>query len=271
MKRYPNLAAAMRTGCLAAGFWLTAAGYHSQADAASCRLPPLHAGVTFHLTGLDPSHACLLLPIVEHYTTANKIGPMRTPLPQQLYDYLLDHPVMAAALVNRLELGLHKAVRLDAERFWASDGEGTEGTLRLLYRDPITRIYYVEGRHDGTFLPAVTGKAVVLLRMRPITESAGREEMETIMIAYTKLDNRLLSGLLSLVRPLAGKVITRQILKGFDAAQRLGEAIHRDPQRVWFEANDPPALEDQDLAFLKSALANLHNPAQGPEPMAAPR
>ncbi|MBX3238027.1 MAG: hypothetical protein KF814_17920 [Nitrospiraceae bacterium] len=241
------------------------------AEETACRLPSLHAGVTFYLPDLDPSHACLLLPIVENYSTANKIGPLRTPLPQFLYDYLLDHPVMAAALVNRLDLGLHKAARVDGDRYWASDGEGTEGTLQLLHRDPVTRVYYVEGRHDGTFLPAVTGKALVLLRMKPVKSTDGREEMETLMIAYTKLDNRLLSGLLSLVRPLAGKVITRQILKGFAAAQRLGEAIRQDPQRVWFEATDPPPLEEQDVAFLKSALANLHNPAQVSEPMAAPR
>jgi hypothetical protein len=234
-------------------------------------IPSFHAGLSFPLTHLDQERTCAMLPVIEQYTAANKVGPMRTPLPQFLYNYLLDHPVTAAALVNRLELGLHKASMLGPGRFWGTDGEGTEGIVQLMYRDADSRVYYVEGRHDGTFLPEVTGKAVVLLRMRPVKEADGRDSMETVLIAYTKLDSRFLSGLFSLLRPLAGKVVTRQVIKGFEAAHRLGEAMYRDPARVLFEATDSPALPDEAVAFLKTALAALQHPMEVSHPAAAPR
>ena len=230
------------------------------ADADRCQLPSQHAGVAFDLSHLDPRWTCRLQPILGDYTTANKVGPMRTPLPKPLYDYLLDHPVVAAALVNRLELGLHKASVLGPDRYWGSDGEGTEGIVELIHHDPTTRIYVVDGRHDGRFLPQVTGKAVVLMKIRPVTEPDGRVAMETILIAYTRVDNRFLSGVLSLLRPLVGKVVTRQLLKGFDAAHKLALIMRQDPQRVLFEATDPPALPPEDVALLKTALATLHNP-----------
>ena len=38
-------------------------------------------------------------------------------------------------------------------------------------------------------------------------------------------------------------------------------AMREHPERVLFEATDPPALPDEEVAFLKQALASLHNPA----------
>ena len=136
-----------------------------------------------------------------------------------------------------------------------------------LFRDPTTRIYYVEGSHDGRFLPRVSGKAVVLLRLHPVTDNRGVESIDSTMVAYLRLDNRFLSGMLSLLRPLIGNVVNRQILKAFDAARRLGGAMREHSEQVLFEATDPPALPDDEVAFLKAALAGLHNPVESPRPI----
>jgi hypothetical protein len=237
-----------------------------RAEAESCALASQHAGVTFPLDRVEAAWACRLQPIVSHYTTANKIGPLRTPMPEPVYLYLLDHPVMTAALVNRLDLGLYKAELRERGTFWVTDGEGTEGVVQPLLQDHATRIYFVQGSHDGRFLPRVTGKAVVLLRIHPVRDHHGIEAIESTMVAYLRLDNRFLSGLLSLLRPLIGNVVNRQILKAFDAANRLGNAMHEHPEQVLFEAMDPPALPDENVAFLKQALASLHNPALPAQP-----
>ena len=94
-------------GVLIAG--LAVAAPDGRADTDHCPLPSQHAGVSFPLDRVGGAWGCRLQPIVSHYTMATKIGPMRTPLPEQIFLYLLDHPVMAAALVNRLDLGLYKA------------------------------------------------------------------------------------------------------------------------------------------------------------------
>ncbi|GMV50874.1 hypothetical protein FBQ96_09465 [Nitrospirales bacterium NOB] len=225
--------------------------------AESCALPTKHAGVTFPLDRLEAGWACRLRPIVEQFTTANKFGPLRAPLSESLYQYFLEHPVMAAALLNRLDLGLYKAEMRGGGTFWATDGEGTEGVVQPLYRDGVTRIYFAQGSHDGRFLPRVTGKAVVLLRFHPVQDHQGRESVDSTMVAYLRLDNRFLSGLMSLLRPLIGQVVNRQLLKGFEAVRRLGEMMHTQPKQVWFEATDPPALPDEEVAFLKQALQEI--------------
>ena len=249
---------------LTAGLAVLASVGRTESD--RCSLPAHHAGVVFPLDQVEAAWACRLEPIVTHYTTANKVGPQRTPLPQPVFLYLLDHPVMAAMLVNRLDLGLYKAEQRGQEEFWATDGEGTEGIVHSLFRDPATRIYYVEGSHDGRFLPRVSGKAVVLLRLHPVTESRGIESTDSTMVTYLRLDNRFLSGMLSLLRPLIGNVVNRQILKAFDAARRLGGTMREHSEQVLFEATDPPALPDDEVAFLKAALAGLHNPVESLRP-----
>ena len=225
----------------------------------ACGLSSGHAGVTFPVEQVERAWACRLYPIISNYTTANKIGPIRTPLPEEVYDYLLDHPSMAAHLVNRLDIGLYKAEARALNVFWGTDGEGTDGVVRLVYRDQRTRIYYLEGRHDGTFLPPVTGKAVALLRVQPVPEPNGHEAVDTTVVAYLKLDNRVLSGVMSLLRPLIGNVISRQFMKAFHAADRLSELMRQDPDRVLFEAVDPPSLPSDEVAFLSRALSNLRS------------
>ncbi|MDN5942068.1 MAG: hypothetical protein L0H94_09325 [Nitrospira sp.] len=243
----------------------------SPARSETCELPSQYEGVTFPVEKLDPDWACRLQPIIDHYTTVNKVGPRRTDFSESLYRNLLNRPPLAAALINRLDLALYKSEARGPDRFWAYDGEGTEGILQLVYQDRSSRIYYVEGSHDSRLLPNITGKAVVFLRMGSVKDADGVEVMDTTMVSYTKLDNRILSGLVSLLRPLIGGTVTRKLGKGVDTVNRLSHLMRRHPDRVLFEAMDPPAFPDDDVAFVKQALESLSHagdmiPTRAPSP-----
>jgi hypothetical protein len=220
-------------------------------------LPSQHAGVTFPIEKVDPDWTCRLQAIVGNYTIANRLGPIRIGLPESLYRNLLDRPPLAAALINRLDLGLYKSEKRGPGRFWGHDGEGTEGIVQLVYEDRTSRIYYLEGSHDSRLLPHMVGKAVVFLRMNSLNDANGLEAMDSTMVSYTKLDNRILSGLVSLLRPLIEGTVTRKLGKGVETVNRLSHLMRQHPDRVLFEAMDPPALPDDDVAFLKQALENL--------------
>src|ERR1700704_1302251 len=159
--------------------------YSSLVQSETCPLPSQHAGVTFPVEQIEAHWACRLQPIISHYTTENKVGPLRTPLPEAVYLYLLDHPPMTAVLVNRLGIALYRSEMRGSGRYWGNDGEGTEGIVELVYQDRTSRVYYLEGSHDSRFLPLITGKAVVLLRMNQVTDSNGVEAMDSTLISYT--------------------------------------------------------------------------------------
>lgn len=257
--------AAIRTcvGIVGMGLFLVSIS-SGWAWAESCRLSVQHAGVTFPLDRLDAVWACRLQPIIDDFTTANKVGPVRTPLPPPVYVYLLDRPPIAAALMNRLELGLYKAEMRGPGLYWGDDGEGTAGLVELVYQDPAHRVYYLEGSHHSTLLPHLTGKAVVLLSMVAVKDGVGQEAVETTLVSYTRLDNRVLAGLVSLLRPLVGRTVSRKLTKGVDAVNRLGLEMRRDPHRVLFEATDPPSLPADDVGFLSQALSAMHASIRSP-------
>lgn len=226
----------------------------------TCAISSHHAGMVFPVEGVDRDWACRLQSVIGDYTTVSTVGPIRAALSESMYQYLLDHPPLAAALIDRLKLGLYKSEARGPDRFWGNDGEGTQGIAHLVYKDRTSRLYYLEGSHDSRLLPHVTGKAVVFLRMKAVKESDGAEAMDSTLVSYAKLDNRILSGFVSLLRPLIGGVVTGKLRKGVETVNQLGLVMRQHPERVLFEATDPPALPDRDVAFLKEALGSPQSP-----------
>ena len=237
--------------------WLSTITYPRSAQSETCSVASEHAGMIFSIEKVDPDWACQLHAIVDNYTTVGKVGPIRTGLPESLYYQLLDRPPLAAGLINRLGLALYKSEARGPGRFWGHDGEGTEGIVQLVYQDRNSRIYYLEGSHDSRFLPHITGKAVVFLRMTPVKDTGGIEAMDSTMVAYTKLDNRVLSGLVLMLRPIIGGIVTRKLGKGVETVNRLSLHMRQHPDRVLFEVMNPPAFPDDEVAFVKQALESL--------------
>ena len=239
---------------------LVSAGY---GRSEACTLPSNHAGLTFPAERVDPVWTCRLDAIIQTYTTVSKVGPIRTALSESIYRHLLDHPPFTAALIRRLHLGLYRSEARGPGRFWGDDGEGTKGTVELVYDDLTSRIYFLEGTHESRLLPHVTGKAVVFLRIGVLQDANGNEATESTLVVYTKLDNRFLSGLVSLLHPLVSKVVTSRLQKGVETVDRLGKVMRQDPQRVMSELAQPPSLPEHHVAFLKQALRDRQSIDQG--------
>ncbi len=236
----------------------------SQVQSESCSLLNEHAEVTFSIEHVDLGWTCRLQVLVDNYTIANKVGPLRAGLSESVYRDLLDRPPLAAALINRLNLGLYKSEGRGPDRFWGNDGEGTEGVVQLVYRGRTARIYYLEGSHDSRLLPRITGKAVVLLKMDLVKDADGIEAMDSTMVSYARLDNRILSGVVSLLRPFLGGIVARKLSKAVETVDRLSVLMRQHPDHVLFVAMDPPPFPDEDLAFVKQALEKLSHSTDTP-------
>ena len=262
MKVNHRRSAGAKSGLLAALLAVEIAGSAAGASAESCALAAVHAGMTFPVQHLREDWSCRLAYVIDQPTTANSVGPLRAAMDRVMYLHLLDRPPLAAALINRLDLADYKAETRGSGRWWGSDGEGSEGIVELVHAESTTRIYYLEGTHRSRFLPNVSGKAVVFLRMNAVTDPNGLPAMESTLVAYARLDNRFLSGLASVIRPLIGSTVSRKLAKGVDVVNRLGLAMRQRPDRVVFEAADPPPLPDEDVAYLKEALG-IRAPAAG--------
>ena len=228
-----------------------------------CTLSPNQAGLTFHVERVDPVWTCRLQAIIQSHTTVSKVGPIRTALSESMYRHLLDHPPFTADVIRRLHLGLYRSEERGPGRFSGDDGEGTKGTVELAYEDPRFRIYFLEGTHESRLLPHIRGKAVVFLRIGVVQDANGNESTDSTLVAYTKLDNPFLSGLVSLLHPLVSKIVTSRLQKGVETVDRLGRAMRQDPDRVMVELMKPPPLPEHHVAFLNQALRGSHGTDQG--------
>ncbi|MDF0673322.1 MAG: hypothetical protein P0120_03115 [Nitrospira sp.] len=239
---------------------LVSAGY---GRSEACTLSPDHAGLIFPVERVDPVLTCRLQAIIQNHTTESKLGPIRTALSEPLYRHLLDHPPFTADVIRRLHLGLYRSEARGPGRFWGDDGEGTKGIVELVYEDPTSRIYFLEGTHEGRLLPHVTGKAVVFLRTGALRDGNNNEAMDSTLVAYTKLDNRFLSGLVSLLHPLVSRMVTSRLQKGVETVDRLGVVMRVDPQRVMSALASPPSLPEHHVAFLKQTLMGPQSTGEG--------
>ncbi|HMS86173.1 MAG TPA: hypothetical protein PKD12_21245 [Nitrospira sp.] len=224
------------------------------ARAESCSLSPVHGDLTFPVEQIPSDWTCTLQAIITSPTTVTRVGPIRVAMSEPLYRYLLGEPPIAATLIRRLGLGPYHSQAWGERRFWGDDGEGTKGFVQLVYEDAESRIYVLDGSHESRLLPHITGKAVVFLRMTVVRDHLGNEGMDSTIVAYTKLDNRLLSGLVSFLHPLIRGMVTSKLQKGVETVHRLGVTMRQQPSRVLREAEQPPSLAEQHLAFLRAVL-----------------
>jgi len=250
-----------------AGFALLADTGFSHAD--ECRIAAEHEGMLFPVDRLDPLSRCLIGPVVNEFTTSGLVGPVQTPIAQEFFEYLLDRPVLLAALVDRLKLGSYKFTVKGDRQYWVDDGEGTQGLLMLVYRDETTRIYHLDGFHEGRVLPLVKAKAVVFLRLAPGVTPEGDPSVESRLVAYTKLKDSFLSALVRMLRPLVGGTVTRKLSHGFDVTIQLGNLIAQDPDRVAREADMLEGIDGTELKTFHAFLHAVPHPTAPPPPQRA--
>jgi hypothetical protein len=238
--------------------WLLSA---SPGQADTCRLASEHGGLTFPVEQVAPDWTCRVQGILDSATTVSHVGPLRVDMSETLYRYLLDHPPFAAALIRRLDLGSYRSEYRGPGRFWGDDGAGTKGMVQLLYEDETSRIYYLEGAHESRVLPHVSGQAVVFLRMGKVISTDGKDMMDSTMVAYTKLDNRLLAKIVWLLHPVVTAMVKGKLQQGVDTVHRLGLTMRQQPDRMLRKAMAAPPLPEDEVTFLREALEQWQSPS----------
>ena len=234
--------------------------------AEDCQIPEEQKGMKFPVARLDGGTRCLIGDVVNRYTTSGLIGPVQTPIAQDLYEYLLDRPVMLASLVQRLELGTYQVAEKGQHQFWVNDGEGTQGLFTLLYQDQGNRIYHITGYHEGQLFPMVRAKAVVFSRIQAVPTQDGQPGVETALFVYTRLNDPILSGLVWILSPLLGDAVTRTLAKGFSVINQLGSLTARDPGRVTKEVAALSSIQPDERQKLTALLKSLSRPTSQPRP-----
>lgn len=236
----------------------------------ACQVAAEQDGTRFPVEQLDPDTRCRLGAVVNHATTVGAVGPLRTSIPPSLYEFLLDRPVLMAGLVHRLALGHYQFTAKGPNQFWGDDGEGTQGLLSLVQRTGSSRIYHIDGYHEGQVFPMVKARAVVFVNVLPVTSPDGAVAVDTSLRAYTRLNDPVLSGLLWMLRPLVSEAVTQKLAQAFEVTSRVGNALAADFRRILQDIASLPFSDRQEQQAFTDLLQQLSERRGGP-PATSPR
>jgi len=216
----------------------------------------------FPLDKMKRQDLCRLAGVVNDPTTSHVNPPVMTPIRKPVYDFLLDHMVLTAALVRTLGIGQYTIKRVGAQGFQGDDGQGSEALVDLLYKNSTQRVYHIQGTHHGKVLPLITGEAIVMLTSQTRTSNDGKESVETWMTVYSRLDNPMLATLVKVLQPFLRGVLNGKLAGPFLAVHRLGELIAADPAQVSRQAETISELDTAE----RDALRALLSPSLTPPP-----
>ena len=224
------------------------------AESLACDVRVDDPKVVFPLEKMDRPALCRLAGVVNGYTTHRILPAFQTPIQKSVYDFILDHPILAAALARHLEVASYRIVRAGPNSFQGDDSQGSEGLIELLYRDSVRRVYHMRGSHRGNIFPVITGEAIILLNYRASPSGDGRESVETRITTYSRLDNPVLATIVRALQPLLRNVVNDKVAEGFLSAHKLGELMAMEPERVYRVAEGITEVDKNDIEALKALL-----------------
>lgn len=208
----------------------------------------------FPLEKMDRPALCRMAPIVNDYTTHRTIPSFHTPIAKAVYDFMLDHMVLSSALARTLGLAGYRITRVGPAAFQGDDGQGSEGLITLLYQDTTRRVYHIQGSHHGRVIPLITGEAVILLNYHVRVGADGREQVETRITSYSRIDNPVIAALVKVFQPILRSVVNDKLVQGFLVVHNLGELMAADPEQVYRLAEAVSDADKTDMDALRALL-----------------
>jgi hypothetical protein len=194
--------------------------------------------------------------VVERYTLARNLQPVRFLGTVRTTDWLLDRPHLAAALARHLYPPLERyqiALRDDGS-FAVNDLGALRGSLRLVAHGANRRVYFCQGQFRSlAHLLQLSGNMVFALEYRDSRQGADPAVQVTPQL-YVRLDNVLAHGVLKIIAPLVHGAIDRRVANLTAATQIVGERMARDPAGLYREMQTWADIRPEDLEAYREAF-----------------
>lgn len=172
---------------------------------------------------------------------------------REIFEYLLDHPEFATHVTRALRLARYRIWR-GPEGLWLDDGWGAVGRFSLVYAANGTRVMYASGVYKQWFLPAIHGRAVVVIEygVRPAPDN--RSLITTTVSGFVKLDNRVLDWAGRVVGTAAAAKAEKEARKLVRVFARASRAIEDDPAAVVALVRQRPGVPGHELEAFRQLL-----------------
>jgi hypothetical protein len=194
--------------------------------------------------------------VVERYTLARHLNPVRFIGTLRIVDWVMDRPSLAAVLARHLHPPLERYhVSAVGDGHYTVDDMGSlRGSLRLVARGPERRIYFVEGEFRSlAHLLTLSGSMVFTLKYAERWEGS-EPHVEVDPQLFLRLDNIVAHNILKVLGPLLNGVIDRRVAGLSAATQVVSQRLTADPQGLYQEMRTWPDVRPEDLEEFRHAF-----------------
>jgi len=124
----------------------------------------------------------------------------------ELYSFLINYPEIVVNIWKVMGITNVHLKRLSPYSFHADDGAGTVTTVRVLYANRDTNVFFADGYYDGPMAPKKIGAQCVLLLRSGFTRTdAGQSFVSNRLDVFVRFDNKAADFLARTLHPLIGK------------------------------------------------------------------
>ena len=190
------------------------------------------------------------------YTVQSFLGPLVTPIPPELADFLLDHPDLSASIVRGHKIAPYRIEMRGPSQSWVDDGAGTRGIVTLVDKSAERRSYLADGTYQTKMFPLIHATAAILMEFQRVERPGCLPAVRTEFDVYVDLRNPLLSGIVKTLRPFLRKTVARKFSKAFMAAHEAAKLMARDPDGMTREILAFEGLSTADREAAKTMLAH---------------
>jgi hypothetical protein len=190
--------------------------------------------------------------IREHPTLAHTVSGLRVKSGLPLYEFLLAHPDITAALGRALGAATYQVSPDGENGFQGQDGKGAQGHFMLVEQGEGRRVFFARGSYKKPLVPTIRGRLVLVLEYR--TDGAGKAVIENRVQGFVQIDTPIVGALAKIARPLVKRSLDKKVHHLFQKVDRLLDAALADPSEAIQRLQKNGTNPSQDLETLRRLL-----------------
>jgi hypothetical protein len=202
---------------------------------------------------LDPETSGLVRDVVMQPLVAKQVDGIAYRSRPEIFRYLLDHPDFAATMARVIRIGKYRVTPVPGG-YEADDGRGVHGFLKPVYADAQRRVYYLAGRYDPPLLPAMTGRAVLVLDAFHVGSPDGGSRAEVTVVGFLRVDSVLVRIVARVLRNFTQATVDRKVRRFFRHVEKVSARAYDDPAGLAQEIHGHPELPPGQVAEFRRLL-----------------
>jgi hypothetical protein len=171
----------------------------------------------------------------------------------RVYEFLLERLPLASTIGRALKLSPYIVKTIGPKAYWSTDQKGLKGTFDELVAGDGRRVYLARGRYDGRWLRGLTGRAVIVLRYEPISNSDGQAAVANNVHFFVRMDDVFFQAMARILGSLLQGLMEGKLRRAVNSAKELTERLASDPQSVYKVMSETSSVtqdERQEFARL---------------------